>query len=168
MDECRTLRQWALNNPAPRPEPAADTQILKHLRYLHSVLASRSVDDNSGDHRFAVYLSVLRKYPNDALAFMARTACESLKWFPVPSECLEILGRYKPPETDQENALRLCGTFMQDAFERWLANLQDGNPIGDVPERWINIAVERGALRRLALGIIVSVALYQGPFKRAT
>lgn len=163
--ECNALREWAQTTPAVAPQPASSDQLAKHLSFMAAALPSKNVDDTTGKMRATVYASLLRGYPNEALAFMARRACQSLDWFPTPKQCLELLAEYRQPETAQNRALRLCQDFTSTQFDRWLANIRDGQEPGDVPESWMRIAVEQGVMRRLDNGSYVSRALYQGPRK---
>lgn len=161
--ECASLREWAQNSPSER-QPAAPREVLaKHLSFMAAALPSKGLDEMSGKMKVAVYASLLGGFSNEALAFMARSACQTLNWFPTPRQCLEIIADYRPPETDQETALRLCQAYTSETFERWISNVIDGQPIGDVPDQWKRIAVEQGALRRLSDGNYVSRALYHGP-----
>lgn len=149
-----------------QPRPAASQeQLAKHLSFMAAALPSKNVDDLTGKMRTAVYANLLGSYCNEALAFMARKACMTLDWFPTPRQCLDLIAEYRPPISAQETALRLCQDYTGNQFDRWLANLADGQPIGDVPEHWLRIAVERGHMRRLESGAFVSRALYQGPYK---
>lgn len=165
VDECNALREWAQTTPCEVPQPASSDQLAKHLSFMAAALPSKNVDDTTGKMRATVYASLLRGYPNEALAFMARRACQSLDWFPTPKQCLELLAEYKQPESAQTKALRLCQDFTSTQFDRWLANVRDGQEPGDVPESWMRIAVEQGVMRRLDDGSYVSRALYQGPRK---
>jgi len=161
--ERAALREWAQNSPSER-QPAAPREVLaKHLSFMAAALPSKGLDDISGKMKVAVYASLLGGFSSEALAFMARTACQTHNWFPTPRQCLEIIADYRPPETDQETALRLCQAYTSETFERWIGNVIDGQPIGDVPDQWKRIAVEQGALRRLSDGSYVSRALYHGP-----
>jgi len=146
-------------------EPATRQELTKHLQFMAAALPSKNVDDTTGAMRAAVYASLLAGYSNDALRFMARTACATLDWFPTPRQCLDLISAYRPPVSDQETALRLCQSYTDAAFDRWLDNIGSGQPIGDVPEQWRRIAVERGILRRLSDGSFVARARYHGPFK---
>jgi len=132
---------------------------------MSAALPSKGLDEVTGKMKVAVYASLLGSYSNEALAFMARSACMTLDWFPTPRQCLELIADYRPPVSPQEIALRLCSDFTNEQFERWMINLREGQPIGDVPEQWKRIAVEQGPLRRLTDGTYVSRVLYQGPAK---
>lgn len=164
-EECRALREWAQTVPTVPPQPASIDQLTKHLQFLAAALPSKNVDDLNGKMKASVYASLLGGYSNDALAFMARTACATLDWFPTPRQCLDLISAYRPPVSDQETALRLCQDYQTEQFDRWFANVSAGQPIGDVPEQWQRIAIERGVLRRLPGGTIVIRARYHGPFK---
>ena len=132
---------------------------------MAAALPSRGVDADTGRRRAAVYASVLAGWTNDAFAYMARTACQTLDWFPTPKQCLDILATYPAPVDDRAVALRLCQDYQHDRFETWAANVRAGSPIGDVPARWLRIAVEHGFVRRLEDGSHVSRAHYHGPLK---
>ena len=161
--ECAALREWAQNTPVAVPPAATTDQIAKHLAFMASALPAKGVDDLTSKMRFAVYTSLLDGTSNKALAHMARRACETLDWFPTPRQCLDLIAEYRPPEPDQVVALRLCQDYTTEQFERWITNVIDCQPIGDVPEQWMRIAVEQGAMRRLADGRYVSRAQYYGP-----
>lgn len=164
-EECRALREWAQHAPVAPPQPATIEQLAEHLKFLAAALPSKNVDDINGKMKASVYAALLGGYSNDALKFMARSACATLDWFPTPRQCLDLIAAYRPPVSDQETALRLCQDYSNDQFERWYGNVKAGQPIGDVPEQWMQIAVERGAMRRLSNGSFVSRALYYGPTK---
>jgi hypothetical protein len=140
----------------------------RHISFMAATLPSKSIDDLSGKMRVAVYHSLLAGHSNEALAYMARRACETLDWFPTPRQCLDLLAEYRPPESPQSAALRLCHDYTHETFDRWLTNMRAGQPIGDVPDQWKRIAVEQGVLRRLSDGSYVNRAAYHGPFKPYT
>jgi len=168
IEECRELREWAETTSDTRPQPATVEEIRRHLAFVASTLPSKTVSDEGGRKRFAVYVSLLAQYSEPAIAHMARLACERLRWFPVPAECLELIAEYRPPSDDRASILRLCDDTAQGLFERWLANIGEGQPIGDVSDRWLRIAVERGTLRRLEHDRYVTRALYHHhPIRRA-
>lgn len=163
MDECRALREWALSLPSERSQPASDNYIINRLAYVQAALPSRTVDEEAGEKRTAVYVSVLRGWGKRALEYMADRACRELKWFPTPSECLELLKQYREPPSERETVLITCDRYAGDALDRWIVNIRAGAPLGDVPEQWLRIGVEQGAVRRLDDGSFVSRALYAGP-----
>lgn len=160
--ECATLHHWAVSTPIERDPPAAANQIARHLEYLAAALPARATDEETGARKAAVYTSFLQEYSNSALAHMARRACETLDWFPTPRQCLDLVAEYRNPESDQERALFLCHSFTQLSFEEWIRALTgDGPAIGNVPDQWKRIAVERGFLR-FANGDFVIRAAHQG------
>lgn len=163
--ECNALREWAQSTPIDRAPAATVDQLAKHLEFMAAALPSKGLDEQTGKKKAAVYASLLGGQPNEALAYMARTACMTLDWFPTPRQCLDIIADYRPPVSDQEIAIRLCQDYTANQFDRWIANLSDGQPVGDVPEQWKRIAVEQGAMKRLSDGSYVSRALYHGPYK---
>lgn len=164
-EDCRALKAWAESLPLDQQLAAPQERIEQHLAFMAATLPSQAIDDESGRKRFAVYVSLLCGFSDEALKHMARTACLTLEWFPVPIHCLQLARAYVPPVGEREATLRLCHDFAQNSFERWMDNVSDGQPIGDVPEQWLRVAVERGLLRRLANGSFVSRALYHGPSK---
>lgn len=164
-DECRMLRDWAETSIVERAPAATTDQLAKHLAFMAAALPSKGTDEHTGKMRVAVYSSILAGYSNPALAHMARRACETHDWFPTPRQCLELIADYREPVTEQETARRLCCNYTSDKFDRWLVNMREGQPIGDVPERWLRIAVEQGVMRRLTNGAYVTRAAYHGPSK---
>jgi hypothetical protein len=148
-EQCRDLRAWANALPADRPNTATQDQIERHLEFLAATLPSRAIDDESGKRRFAVYVSLLDGFSNDALAHMARRACETCDWFPTPKQCLELAREYHSGPGAKAVALTHCSAFDHQCFEQWIAALGEGGEIGDVPQRWIDIAVTRNVLRRM-------------------
>jgi len=166
MEECDALREWA-HSTTPLHVPATRAELNRHIEFMNATLPSKNADVETGKMRLAVYFSILSGYTNEALAFMSRTACTTLDWFPTPKQCLEILAQYRAPISEQADAILICQQFTQDAFDTWLCNVADGQPIGDVPDQWKRIAVERGVLRRMEDGSFVIRSLYHGPFKRA-
>jgi len=164
-DECRALLDWARSTQPPSLPAASNEQLAKHLAFMSAALPSKGLDEMTGKMKVAVYASLLGGYSNEALAFMARAACQTLDWFPTPRQCLELIADFRPPTSPQEIALRLCEHYTAEQFDRWLANIIEGQPVGDVPEQWLRIAVEQGAMRRLSDGSYVSRALYHGPTK---
>lgn len=147
--EARELAEWARSQPLT--PPVTMEQLGRHLAYMQVALPSRAMDTDAGRMRTAVYARLLGGYTNDALAFMARTACTTLDWFPTPHQCLEILKGYTPPISASERALRLCSSYSQARFEEWLARLSAGemsqSEVDAANERWRKIAWERGLLR---------------------
>jgi hypothetical protein len=138
-------------------------QLTKNLQLMEAALPSRNVDEKAGERRTAAYLAVLRGYSIDQIKYLSDRAIRTLRWFPPVAECLAIIGEYQPPETECDATLRLCAAFADDAFETWLDNVKGGDPLGDVPDQWLRIAVERGVVRRLDDGGYVSRALFVGP-----
>lgn len=163
MSECRELAEWAETLDA-RPPAASERFIMARIEYLEAILPTRNTDEAAGQKRTAGYLAVLRGHSRGALQYLATESLTRFDWFPSPKQCIEVMAEYREPYSERETVLRLCADFAQAAFDRWLVALIEGQPIGDVPERWIGIAVERGPLRRLAGGAIVSRALYHGPY----
>ena len=157
-EEARALRAWAESEPATA-EPATTSQISKHLSFIAATLPSKNQDEESGRQRVAVYSRLLAGYSNDAMAFMARRACETLDWFPTPRQCLEILDRYSPPASDRDRALTFCHAFGQKQFEDFIASFESGEATDEtvalVPDQWRRIAVERCYLRRMPDGAYV-------------
>jgi hypothetical protein len=149
LDECRALRAWANAQPVTRTPAATQDQIERHLEFIAATLPSRAIDDESGKRRFAVYVSLLTGHTNEALARMARRACETLDWFPTPKQCLELAGEMpRPGNSAAAQAIRDCEQFTHDRFNRWIAELPEADEIGDVPQRWIDIAIARNLIRR--------------------
>lgn len=163
MAEADQLREWAFSTAGGDAAPATRDQLARHLDFMRAALPSRGDDDRTGKMRFAVYAALLGDRSEAALAFMARTACATLEWFPSPSQCLDILNRYQPPASEQAEALIEVKRFTDAQFPLWLASVREGGPVGDVPEKWMRIAVEDGAMRLLSDGTMVSRALYYGP-----
>lgn len=158
VEEANALKAWA-DAQDDRPEPASVNQLARHLEYLAVTLPRQGADDESGQKRTAVYTRILGSYSNDALAYMARRACETLDWFPTPRQCLEILAHYRRPATEKDVALSLCHRFWQGKFESWFEAVQDGHvdqdTIDNAPKQWRMIAMERGFLRLLEDGSFV-------------
>lgn len=150
VDEARALKAWA-DEQSDAPTPATLNQLARHLEYLAVTLPRQTADDETGEKRTAVYARLLGGYPNDALAFMSRKACETLNWFPTPKQCLDILATYRAPATEKEQALTLCHRFWQGRFEDFIALLKAGTAtqadVDAVPMQWRKIAMERGHLR---------------------
>ena len=150
VEEARALKAWA-EAQSDRPTLATQTQIGKHLAFLAATLPNRNADEESSKMRFAVYSSILSEYSNDALAFMARKACETLDWFPTPKQCLDILRDYPRPGSEKDLALSYCHAFWQGKFEKWVALIASGNAtqadVDAVNRRWQSIAMEQGHLR---------------------
>ena len=150
VEEAKALRAWA-DAQDDRQAPATQGQLTKHLTFLAATLPSKSIDDDSGKMRFAVYASLLGEYGNDALAYMARRACVELDWFPTPRWCLETVQQYRAPASEKDQALALCHRFWQGRFEDFIALLKAGTAtqadVDAVPMQWRKIAMERGHLR---------------------
>ncbi|WP_184056348.1 hypothetical protein [Sphingomonas aerophila] len=149
----------------PVVQPASPARVTKRLEHLDAMLPRRAQDDDAGELRTSGYLALLIGQPDEALAFMVREACRRFNWFPTAKQLLDILAEYRAPQSEQAVALLECQRFADQAFATWLGNVDDGQPIGDVPEQWCRIAVERGLVRRLSDGSYMSRALYHGPFK---
>lgn len=163
IDEARALRAWA-ESQSPIAEPATVPQISRHLSFIAATLPSKNVDEEGGKQRTAVYARLLDGFSNDALAFMSRRVCETLDWFPTPRQCLDILDRYRPAQSERERALSLCHAFDRGQFEDFLAAFERKEATRDsimlVPEQWRRIAMERGYLRLMQDGAFVIRAPY--------
>jgi len=148
-EECRSLRAWANAQPSTRPTSATHDQIEHHLEFLAATLPSKAIDAETGKRRFAVYVSLLEGLSSEALAHMSRRACETLDWFPTPKQCLDLAREYTPPQSAAVLAISQCNHFDQISFDRWIDALPNGGEIGDAPQRWIDIAIARNAIRRM-------------------
>ena len=153
-EQCRALRAWARSQPASRPTTASRDQIEQHLEFLAATLPSKAIDTETGKRRFAVYVSLLDGLSNKALVHMSRRACETLDWFPTPKQCLELAREWTPGRSEAAQALLDCDHYDQAAFDLWIAALPTGGEIGDAPQRWIDIAVARNAIRRAPDGAL--------------
>ncbi|WP_267395550.1 MULTISPECIES: hypothetical protein [unclassified Sphingomonas] len=129
------------------------------------MLPRRNQDEQAGELRVTAYVTLLAGQTDEALGFMVREACKRFNWFPTAKQMLDILAEYRPPRSEQAQALLECENFADRMFATWLENLKQGQPVGDVPDQWKRIAEERGHMRRLADGSFVSRALYHGPVK---
>jgi len=160
--ESRILREWAESIPVGIPTPASKEQITKHLEFLASTLPSKSVDDAAGKKRFAVYVSMLLGFSNEALTYMSRQVCATLNWFPTPHQCLHLAKEYRAPASEKKAVLLACDRFDQRAFEEWVAALPGvEEPDLNVPAFWINSALTRALLRKLDDGRIVTRDRYR-------
>lgn len=164
LADCRAIAEWA-SATMPAVAAAAPGRILKRLEYLDAMLPRRNQDEQAGELRTTAYVTMLSGQPDEALAFMVREACRLYNWFPTIKQLLDILADYRPPVSEQAQALIECDRFAEQAFALWMGNLAAGRPIGEVPEQWMRIAVERGHMRRLDDGTFVSRVLYHGPFR---
>lgn len=155
IEEARALREWADAQPNG-VTPATTQQLAGHLSYIAAALPRQAADEITGKKRTVVYARILGSYSNEALAYLARTACETLEWFPTPKKCLDILATFTPAPGDKDKALSLCQQFWQSRFEQFAGSLRDGTAqqadVDAVPEQWRRIAVERGYLRCLGEG----------------
>lgn len=147
-EECRALRAWANAQPVNRPNAATGEQIERYIEFLAATLPSKAIDAEVGKRRFAVYVSLLDGLSNEALSHMSRRACETLDWFPTPRQCLDLAREYEPPRSAASQALIDCNHYDQAAFDQWIAALPIDGEIGDAPQRWIDIAIARNAIRR--------------------
>jgi len=146
------LREWA-ETQATDIVPVTAEQLGKHLAFMAAALPSKVVDKQTAQMRVAVYMKILGKFSNAAIAFMARRACETLEWFPTPSQCLAILNTYVGAPGEKQQALQFCQQFWQQRHNAFLASLAAGDAtdaqVAEVPEQWRKIAVEKGYLRLL-------------------
>lgn len=151
LAEANEIREIALSAPVERASPASPEQISKHLQFIAATLPSRNVDEETGRQRFAVYVRILGGYSDDAMKFMSVDILRNNDWFPTPNQCLTVLEQYCPPVDEIQRALMIAGRSVQDHFEEWLARLQespvDQSVINEAPDRWKQIARERGTLR---------------------
>ena len=151
LAECAALQEWAeTTQPVHQSISAAD--FAQKLKFMAATLPSKNVDVEAGRQRVTVYASILGGQSYEAIEYLVRTACATLDWFPTPKQCLEIIAGYRAPATEQETALLVCRCFAEEAFDTWIENVRDGQEIGDAPDRWKRIAVERGVLRLLLDG----------------
>lgn len=150
VEEARALRSWAETQPT-RWEPAQTKSLVRHIRFMAATLPSRNIDEDTGRSRVAVYVRILGGYSEAAIAHLNLTACTTLKWFPTPSECLEILKGFTDAPTPRARALAACHSFAQQRFETFRATLKAGQGtaemLADAPEQWKRICVEQGFLR---------------------
>jgi len=159
----RSERREISSAQTTRIEPNANGRyVVNRIEYLEATLPTRSTDRKAGQQRTAVYIKFLSGYSRDALTWMTDEVFKRHDWFPTVRQCLEILGEYVEPVEHRDDTL-IEAQSRQAAFETWFANISDGQPIGDVEDRWIRIAIERGPIRRLEDGSLVLRALYQGP-----
>ena len=166
MAECSALAEWAEEHADRGGRvPASQEEIEDCLEYLAAALPSKNIDAEAGYKRFTVYVAVLGNCTVDELRHMSLEAIRTLDWFPTAKQCLGLVASFLPPVSERDRVLRICGDFAQASFDQWLENIRNGQPIGDVPERWMRIAVERGAMRVLSDGRFVSRALYHGPVR---
>lgn len=166
MAECSALLEWAEDHAdRGRRVPAAQDEIEDCLEYLAAALPSKNIDAEAGRKRFTVYVAVLTNCTTPELRHMSMEAIRTLDWFPTAKQCLALVATYLAPISEHDRVLRICGDFAQASFDQWLENIRNGQPIGDVPDRWKRIAVERGAMRLLSDGSYVTRALYQAPVK---
>lgn len=153
IEEARALRTWAMSVRDP-DDRASPEEVARHLDFLAATLPSKGATMDAAKKRLAVYVRFLGEYSNEALAFMASRACETLDWFPTPRQCLDILRAYRPSESDRERALGFCRHFAQRQMEAFLARLRNGEAdqadIDSQPRQWRMVAVEQGYLRWLA------------------
>lgn len=158
IEEARVLREWADAQPEG-PTPATTKQLATHLGFMAAALPRQAADEETGKKRTAVYARILGGFSNEALAFMSRRACETLKWFPTPKDCLDILATFTAAPGDKAKALSLCQQFWQSRFDQFIASLRDRTAtqadVDAVPEQWRRIAVERGFLRCVGDGAYV-------------
>jgi len=162
LDEAKAISAWA-EATMPVAEPASLLQITTRLEHLDAMFPRQQQSDKSGEMRTAGYLALLVDYSDDALRFMVRECSRRFNWFPTIKQCLDILAEYREPQSEQAVALIECRRFAADAFDQWIVNVRDAQEIGDVPEQWLRIAVERGILRMLEDGSHVIRARYHGP-----
>lgn len=177
IEEAKALRAWAMAQDDRAPS-AHVLQITKHLSFMAATLPSKSVDDESGKMRVAVYSKILGDFSNEALAYMARRACTELDWFPTPRQCLEILRDHRPEVTEKQRALQFCHNFWQGKYEDFILALKtdtiDQDAVDTVPHQWKMIAVEQGYLRyfpedgRYAIRARLPVAEKPAPYVTAT
>lgn len=169
-EEARALRKWA-EKVDDSPIPATVEEIARHFKFLNASLPTRATSVEDGRKRAAVYISVLQGYSNEALAYMARRAIETLQWLPTPSQCLAILKDWREPTSVKDHAIALCARFWQERMETFLAALEDGSAtmadVEQAQERWRRIAEDRGLLRRLDDGSLVIRSKWHGPRKAA-
>lgn len=163
MAECTELVEWAYSLPPARYEPISGKSLTRNLQLMQATLPARSVDESAGEMRTAVYVGILGRHTLEEIKYLTDRACRELRWFPTPSECLAIIADYRAPPTEQSGVLAVCSRFAAQALDDWIANVADGQPLGDAPDHWLRIAVERCVVRRLEDGSYVSRALFVGP-----
>lgn len=155
------MRAWANAQPPQFIPAATQEQIERHLEFLAATLPSKNVDEESGRLRFAVYVSMLGTFSNEALKHMARRACEEYNWFPTPRQCIELASEHSEPTPAATYALAQCNRFDHSQFEEWIDGIGEELPSLDVPDHWIEIALTRTLLRRTDEGEIVTRARFR-------
>lgn len=81
--------------PLPDPQPCDEAHFAKCMRVMLAVLPKRGSDDVSGELFVNAYARTLRRWPADAMSFLAEKSIERCKWFPTVSECMETLSEYR-------------------------------------------------------------------------
>jgi len=138
--------------PVPALPPAGEDHFLKCMRTLR-LLPGRGDDELSGELRLNLYRRHLGNLPREALSFLAEQATLSCRWFPTPSECLDIVKRWERTDAAYHavrNA-RLIGTRerqarLDDARRKLRAGEMSQQEADALPERWRNILMTEGEL----------------------
>lgn len=152
------MREWADSQP-DGPDPITPERLGEHLSFMSAALPRQAQDKSGGERKLTVYAAIIGKFSDQAIAFMARRACETLNWFPTPNQCLDILEAYSAAPGERDKALGYCQRFWQGRLEAFLASLKAGNAdqaaVDEVPRQWRLIAMEKGYLRQLDDGSFI-------------
>jgi hypothetical protein len=111
-----------LSELATQPLPELPTLNLgafcERLSAMRSVLINRKTDDVSGELVLEIYWAILGSFPAEALDFMVLHACASLKFFPVPAECLEILSLWRRDDDLARHQTALRSALIREQCRR--------------------------------------------------
>lgn len=156
--ECHALKEWADSQP-DGPVPITPERLGEHLSFMSAALPRQAQDRSGGERKLTVYAAIIGKFSDEAIAFMARRACETLNWFPTPNQCLEILAAYTAAPGERDQALHYCQKFWQGRLEAFMAALAAGVAdqamVDEVPRQWRMIAMEKGYLRQIEDGSFI-------------
>ncbi|PXW75964.1 hypothetical protein C7451_106128 [Blastomonas natatoria] len=137
-------------SPACALPPVDPKRFAKIMGSMAAVLPKRNVDDATGEAMLKIYHRMFGHQPEPALAFLAKQAIATCKWFPTIAECNEILAKWKRPADPRQGAREQIAEEMQARLDRDIAALRAGRVTqADVdawPPRWRQIGITQGYL----------------------
>lgn len=147
----RSLQDF-LAEPFIAERPATTDELLFLLRQISVATAKRDDVLVDGKLKVAVYIEQLSSYPLAALEFMKREIIKHSKWMPLPSECLEVLERYRPEQAGLRLSVESKLTSakqakLSNAMRRLKLGEMSADEFASLPKRWQQIAETQGHAR---------------------
>lgn len=140
--------------PVVMGEQATDDEILEILKYLASALSYRSVDDETGRMKVAVYVSKLKGFTKEALQYASNRVLDDpeIRFLPTVAEIAKIAKQFEPDAKGaKERITSLCRQYKQAEFDEIFRRMKfgeiDNDEINSLSDRMKRIGDDRGLIR---------------------